>query len=148
MYVGHYSERRCLENVGCRESKDRGRTRIGIDVEKDQGLRESREGERRERENRVVKESRVRENRREKENRTTSRVTSCRLPRVCSFSTVTPPGSSPRLVSSPPPCPREPPTYLLSANSFCFLRRVKGIQLVDWWSLLFVMHMYISALVH
>lgn len=56
-----------------------------------------------------------------KERRTTSRVTSCRLPRVFSSSTFTlPPCSSPRLVSSPPPCPRKHPRTFFHPSRFVF----------------------------
>lgn len=129
VYVGHYSEWRYLENVGrganegTRKGARRG-SRIEIDVQKDQGLRESRGRGRRERENRVAKErpgrEKRREKRREKESRTTSRVTSCRLPRVFSSSTFAPPGSSPRLVSSPPPCPRKHPRTFFQRSRFVF----------------------------
>lgn len=45
VYVGHYSEWRYLENVGpeVRERREYRGKSIEIDVQKDQGLRESRE---------------------------------------------------------------------------------------------------------
>lgn len=78
-----------------------------------EGSGEKRRIERRKREEGVQKGG--------KERRTTFRVTSCRLPRVFSSSTFTlPPCSSPRLVSSPPPCPRKHPRTFFHPSRFVF----------------------------
>lgn len=147
MYVGHYSEWRYLENVG------RGRS-VEIDVQKDQGLRrESRGRERREKENRAAEGGGREEGIQKggKERRTTSRVTSCRLPRVFSSSTSTPPSlfvSSSSIISTS--VPSQASTYLLSPKSFCFLRRrgMRGIVQLDStrrWSFLATLPILVHA---
>lgn len=147
VYVGHYSEWRYLENVG------RGRS-VEIDVQKDQGLRrESRGRERREKENRAAEGGGREEGIQKggKERRTTSRVTSCRLPRVFSSSTSTPPSlfvSSSSIISTS--VPSQASTYLLSPKSFCFLRRrgMRGIVQLDStrrWSFLATLPILVHA---
>lgn len=119
VYVGHYSEWRYLENVG------RGRS-VEIDVQKDQGLRrESRGRERREKENRAAEGGRGCTEGRKGEAYHVSRN---ELPapqgvQLLHVHPSLPPCSSPRLVSSPPPCPRKHPRTFFSPKSFCFLRR-------------------------